>query len=66
MTNYRQNKFIYWAFRSKVGGINGSQDLGPLVLDKTLSPIGMHITNIWPWVLNAYVIRNNYVLLSLI
>ena len=33
MTNYSPNKFIGWAFRSNVGGSNGSQ-----VLDKSLSP----------------------------
>ena len=47
MTNYSQKNFIGWALRSKVGGSNGSQDLGPLVLDKTLSPICMHVTIIW-------------------
>ena len=34
MSKNRQNKFIDWALRSKVGGGNGSQDLGPLVLKK--------------------------------
>ena len=44
MTKNSQNKFVDWALRSKVGGGNGSQVLGPLLLKKTLSPIYMHIT----------------------
>ena len=53
MTIYSQSKFIEWEFRSKVGN-NVSQRLGPLVFDKTLLPIFMHITIIWLCVLNAY------------
>ena len=34
MTKKNQKKVIGWALRSKVGGGNGSQDLGPLVLNK--------------------------------
>ena len=30
MTNYSQGKFIDWAFRSKVGGSNGSQRFGSI------------------------------------
>ena len=54
MTNYSQGKFIDWAFRSKVGGSNGSQRFGSISFDKTLLPICMHITMIRLWVLNAF------------
>ena len=46
MTKNSQNKFMDWTLRSKVGGGDGSQDLGPLVLNQTLSAICMHITMI--------------------
>ena len=44
MTKNSQNKFMDWTLRSKVGGGDGPPDLGPIVLNQTLSPIGMYLT----------------------
>ena len=44
MTKNSQNKVMDWTLGSKVEGGDGTQVLGPLVLNQTPPPICMHIT----------------------